>query len=99
MALYSINEAGKIYSRVTASVEDLNSKIFTPILRSEIGNVGSRYTCKDLYSVNRELVQKEFEKGLRKLISSKGIIIDRFLIRFVRLPAEADKAIQNKITA
>jgi regulator of protease activity HflC (stomatin/prohibitin superfamily) len=99
--LYTVNPAmaSEIYTRVAPSVEELGSRIFTPIVRTVLRNAVSRYTSEELYSSRREEIQDAAQKELAAAVEAKGILVDRFLIRAIRLPADVDQAIQAKIAA
>ena len=99
--LYSINPMmiSEIYSKIAISIESLEDKILLPTLRTVIRNVVSRYNSEEVYSHKREIVATEIETDLREAVKSKGILIDKFLVRGMRLPEQVDKAIQMKISS
>lgn len=88
-----------VYSKIATSLEDLEDKILVPTLRTVIRNVISRYNSEEVYSSKRELVSLEIENNLRQEVSNKGIYIDKFLVRGIKLPAEIDNSIQLKISS
>jgi regulator of protease activity HflC (stomatin/prohibitin superfamily) len=99
--LYTIDAsmAAEVYSKVATSVGELGYKILLPLLRTAIRDVVSRYSAEELYSSKREFISGEIETTLRALVATKGLLLDRFLIRGIFLPEEVDRAIQAKIAS
>ena len=89
--------AGDVYANVAKSIEDLELGILVPAVRTIIRDVCSKYTMKDIYSTYRNEVQVEISSNITALLATKGIIIDRFMLRNVLLPKLIDEAIQLKI--
>lgn len=98
---YLVNKAKavEIYQNYATTTDELVDKFLKPTLRTVIRNVISKYSSEEAYSSKREQVGLEVETNLRDSIASKGIIIDKFLIRGIKLPEEVDKSIQLKISA
>ncbi len=98
---YSINPAmaGEVYSRVAASIDTLEQNILMPTIRTVIRNVCSSYSAEEIYANKREEVTERITMDIIAMVSNKGIIIDKFLIRAIKLPPEIDRAIQLKISA
>ena len=93
------NKVVEIYTQYAKSLNELESKILLSSLRTVIRNVVSKYSSEEVYSSKRELVSNEIEKSLREAVLPTGLLINKFLIRSIRLPEEIDKAIQLKISA
>jgi regulator of protease activity HflC (stomatin/prohibitin superfamily) len=100
-AWYNIdkNKVVDIYSQYAKSLEELESKILLSSLRTVMRNVVSKYSSEEVYSTKREQVANEIEKSLGDAVKATGLLINKFLIRSIRLPEEIDKAIQIKISA
>ncbi|OHD53882.1 MAG: hypothetical protein A2Y33_05210 [Spirochaetes bacterium GWF1_51_8] len=96
---YYVNseKAGYVYANVAKSIEDLENGILVPAIRTIIRDVCSQYTMKDIYSTYREQVTAEITSNITSMLASKGIIIDKFMLRNVILPKSIDEAIQLKI--
>jgi regulator of protease activity HflC (stomatin/prohibitin superfamily) len=88
-----------IYTQYAKTLGELESKILLSSLRTAIRNVVSKYSSEEVYSSKREQVSNEIEKALRQDVLDTGLLINKFLIRSIRLPEEIDKAIQLKISA
>jgi prohibitin 1 len=99
--LFRIDEdqATNIYKNIAQTLGELQSKILLPTLRTVIRNVTSKYLPEEIYSSKRETVADEIKDTINNDLGKKGIIIDSFLIRSIKLPEEVDRAIQMKIKA
>jgi regulator of protease activity HflC (stomatin/prohibitin superfamily) len=100
-AWYNIdkNKVVDIYVQYAKTLGELESKILLSSLRTAIRNIVSKYSSEEVYSSKREQVSNEIEKALRQDVLATGLLINKFLIRSIRLPEEIDKAIQLKISA
>lgn len=61
--------------------------------------VSSRYDAKELYAVDRKLVEHVMEDELTKDIGQFGFVIDAVLLKEIMLPPSMEKAIQDKANA
>ena len=61
--------------------------------------VSARYDAKELYAVDRKLVEKVMLDELSADIQDKGFIIDAVLLKEIILPAAMTQAIQSKASA
>lgn len=61
--------------------------------------VSARYDAKELYAVDRKLVEHVMVDELTKDISEKGFIIDAVLLKEITLPTAMTQAIQSKANA
>ena len=93
------NKVVDIYVQYAKTLGELESKILLSSLRTAIRNIVSKYSSEEVYSSKREQVSNEIEKALRQDVLATGLLINKFLIRSIRLPEEIDKAIQLKISA
>lgn len=98
---YSINPemAGYVYTHVADSIDTLEENILMPTIRTVIRSVCSSYSAEEIYGSKRDAVTGEIKEAIVAMVSNKGIVIDNFLIRAIKLPDEIDKAIQAKISA
>ena len=72
--------------------------LIAPYVRSEARKIVGRYTPSQIYSNQRELIEKEILKNLREKLRAYPIQITGFLIRNVRLPEVIRVAIERKLT-
>lgn len=72
--------------------------LIAPYVRSEARKIVGRYTPSQIYSNQRELIEKEILKNLRDKLKPYPIEVTGFLIRNVRLPEVIRVAIERKLT-
>lgn len=71
--------------------------IVKPSLRSATRTVIGRYTPEQLYAEKREVIQREIEAETKNLLKDKYVMVDRTLIRSIKLPAKIKQAIERKL--
>jgi len=69
-----------------------------PMIRSEARKIIGRYKPEEIYSTQREVIEKEILSELTKTLRDKSIIFEAFLIRDVTLPTRVKDAIEYKLT-
>jgi regulator of protease activity HflC (stomatin/prohibitin superfamily) len=74
-------------------------KILEPVLRSEARRVLGRYTPEEIYSTQRDAIEREIREGLQKKIAGTHIDLEAVLIRNVQLPDAIRRAIDEKLAA
>jgi regulator of protease activity HflC (stomatin/prohibitin superfamily) len=74
-------------------------KILEPVLRSEARRVLGRYTPEEIYSTQRDVIEREIREGLQKKIAGTHIDLSAVLIRNVQLPDAIRRAIDEKLAA
>lgn len=84
---YLHNEIGKDY--YTVIVRDL--------IRTTVRKVIGRYTPEQLYSSKRDKVESDIQEVLEAYFSEKYIILNSAFIRSIKLPAQIEEAIQDKL--
>ncbi len=87
----------ELYGLQTKIGPNYYSVILGPSIRSSTRRVGGRYSPEQIYSKNREIMEKEFLEETRKAISGKYIELEAILIRNVRLPLKLQQAISDKL--
>ncbi len=78
---------------------DYVSKIVRPAARTAIRNTTVRYMAVEIYSEKREEVQNEITRALKKDYESRGIVLEKVLLRNISLPAKVKSAIEAKLEA
>lgn len=76
---------------------DYYRKLVQPELRSAVREVVGRYTPEELYSSKRTELQQEIIQRVKNGVEGSYVLIDAILIRDVRLPAQIQRAIENKL--
>jgi regulator of protease activity HflC (stomatin/prohibitin superfamily) len=71
--------------------------ILAPVIRAEARKVGSRYTPEEIYSTQRETVEKEIFDAVQKALAGKHINLQAILVRNVALPDNIRRAISEKL--
>jgi len=96
--LYKLNPsyASEVYKTIGKDYVDV---IVRPQIRTVIREVVAKYEAKQLYSEDRQAVALEIASELEPELVSRGIILERVLLRHIQLPADLMQSIENKLTA
>ena len=86
-------KANEVYKTIGVDYVDI---VVKANLRSTIRSVTSAYDADALYGVKRELIGKQVSDELEAILSGRGIIVERVLLREVKLPATVTQAIEAK---
>jgi regulator of protease activity HflC (stomatin/prohibitin superfamily) len=78
------------------TMDDLVEKVVKAESRSYARNIPKKYTAAQLYSQEVFKVQEEISNVLRGIFSSKGIIMDEFLLRKIDFTQEYFKVLEDK---
>lgn len=70
-----------------------------PTLRSQARRVVGRYQPEEIYSSQRELIERQIREGVEKAIAGRHIVLEAVLIRNVTLPDTIQQAINDKLQA
>jgi regulator of protease activity HflC (stomatin/prohibitin superfamily) len=92
----SFENANKIYKSVG---ENYVEKILVPQFRSVVRGVTASYDARALYTAEREVLAKQIETGLAKLVEPRGITIEAAPLRQIILPAGLTASIEEKLKA
>jgi regulator of protease activity HflC (stomatin/prohibitin superfamily) len=88
------DRAAEVYRTVGPDFLDV---IVIPQLRSTIRGVTSSYEAKALYTSEREVISSEINKLLSPLLESRGIVMEKVLLRSITLPPVLSAAIEKKL--
>jgi len=96
--LYRLNPtyASDVYQTIG---KDYVGVIVRPQIRTVIREVVAKYEAKQLYSEDRQAVALEIAQELEPELLSRGIILERVLIRHIQLPAQLTTSIEDKLVA
>jgi regulator of protease activity HflC (stomatin/prohibitin superfamily) len=89
-------EAANVFQKIGADYVD---KIVRPAARTAIRNTTVKYNAVEIYSEKREEVQAKINVGLEKDFMERGIILEKVLLRNIKLPAKVKNAIEAKLEA
>lgn len=70
-----------------------------PTLRSQARRVVGRYQPEEIYSSERELIERQIREGVEKAIAGRHIVLEAVLVRNVTLPETIQLAINDKLQA
>lgn len=70
-----------------------------PTLRSQARRVVGRYQPEEIYSTQRELIERQIREGVEKAIEGRHVVLEAVLVRNVTLPDSIQQAINEKLQA
>lgn len=98
--IYKLDECKtlQIYMKFRHGYEDIFIK---PLIESKLRNIMSSYEAKDLYSetTRLEIKNKMLEETGKSIWLSEGFIVENILINKIKLPAQLQMSIENKLKA
>jgi len=92
----SPEKASEVYKTIGTNYV---SVIVRPQIRTVIREVVAKYEAKQLYSEDRQAVAIEIAENLEPELLSRGIILERVLIRHIQLPVQLTSSIEEKLVA
>jgi regulator of protease activity HflC (stomatin/prohibitin superfamily) len=78
---------------------DYYATLLGPTVRSQARRVVGRYQPEEIYSTQRELIEREIRQGVDTAIKDRHIQLEAVLIRNVKLPEPIQAAINSKLEA
>lgn len=78
---------------------DYVDKVIIPQIRSIVRGVTAGYDAKALYTAEREALAQQMFDQLDPLLSSRGVKLEKMLLRAVKLPQVLSVAIEKKLEA
>jgi regulator of protease activity HflC (stomatin/prohibitin superfamily) len=75
------------------------SRLLGPTLRSQARRVVGRYQPEEIYSTQREAIEREIREGITNAIKGRHLELEAVLVRNVTLPPAIQQAINNKLEA
>jgi len=96
--LYALNarEAADVYKTIGLDYENV---IIVPLLRSVVRGVTAGYEAKALYTAEREALANQMMEQLKPMIEDRGIVLEKVMLRSVKLPDILATAIEKKLEA
>jgi regulator of protease activity HflC (stomatin/prohibitin superfamily) len=76
---------------------DYYDVLIGPTLRSQARRVVGRFRPEEIYSTQRELIEKQIREGVETAIKGRHIELEAVLIRNVTLPGAIQSAINDKL--
>src|ERR1700690_139444 len=78
---------------------DYYSILIGPTLSSQARRVIGRYQPEEIYSTQRELIERQISEGIVSAIKGRHVELEAVLIRNVQLPETIQAAINDKLEA
>jgi prohibitin 1 len=79
--------------------ENYEQNLISPVFRSALADVSSRFMAKDMHTGQRAVIEKAVKEQMMEIIGDKGFIVDAVLMKRVVLPASLSRAIEEKLAA
>lgn len=79
--------------------DDYYAVLVGPTLRSQARRVVGRFTPEEIYSSQRELIERQIREGIEAALKGRHVALEAVLIRNVRLPESIQQAINTKLEA
>lgn len=89
-------KAVEVYKQIGLNYD---SVIVEPNVRSAVREVTSSYQAKALYSAERERMAEEINKYVVAAVAPRGMLVERVLLRDVKLPGKLQASIEEKLSA
>jgi regulator of protease activity HflC (stomatin/prohibitin superfamily) len=96
--LYHLNpdNVSRIYKTVGENYQEI---ILVPQFRSTVRGITARYEAKALYTAERDILGKEMEKELSRIVEPRGITVESAPLRQMVLPEGLSASIEEKLKA
>jgi regulator of protease activity HflC (stomatin/prohibitin superfamily) len=78
---------------------DYYAVLLGPTLKSQARRVVGRFTPDQIYSTQREQIEKEIREGITTAIKGRHVVLEAVLVRNVVLPPQLQAAITSKLEA
>lgn len=96
--LFSLNPAKSPDVYKSLGFEYVNVVII-PQLRSVVRDTTSGFEAKALYTAERENITQKIQKTLEPILTQRGMVVEKVLLRKITLPAKVAMAIESKLEA
>lgn len=78
---------------------DFEKNLISPVFRSALADVSSRFMAKDMHTGMRAEIEKEVRDQMMVILGARGFIIDAVLMKRIVLPSTLTVAIEEKLSA
>ncbi len=90
------DKASNIYKTIGKDYDDV---VVVPQFRSAVREATVYYEAKGLYTSSRDEITKKIFADLDRMLSERGIVLEKVLLRAVSLPRTVSVAIEEKLKA
>ncbi|WP_106568177.1 prohibitin family protein [Cecembia rubra] len=96
--LYSIEK-----KRVPFILEDVGENyervLILNVFRSAAADITAQYMAKDMHSGMRSEIENQIQERMHESLRERGFVVERVLMKSIRLPDELSRAIERKLKA
>ncbi len=78
---------------------DFEKNLISPVFRSALADVSSRFMAKDMHTGMRATIEEEVRQMMLESLGDRGFIIDKVLMKRIILPMTLTQAIEDKLSA
>ncbi|WP_338868610.1 prohibitin family protein [Spirosoma sp. SC4-14] len=84
---------------LTTIGEKYESVVIVSVFRSAAADVCARFYAKDMYTGQREEIEKEIAAEMHKVLEPRGIVVESVLMKSIALPKGLALSIEQKLEA
>lgn len=88
--------ASTIISTIGVTYEET---VMLSVLRSAAADITAKYYAKDMYTGEREEIEKEISAEISSILGSRGFVIEQVLLKQISLPQGLRASIESKLEA
>lgn len=96
--LYSI-EKNKVPFILEDVGENYERVLILNVFRSASADVSAQYMAKDMHSGMRSEIENQIQARMHESLRERGFVVERVLMKSIRLPEELSRAIERKLQA
>ncbi len=86
--------------QVLSTIGDkFESVVIVSVFRSAAADVCARFFAKDMYTGQREEIEKEIATEMHKVLEARGIVVESVLMKSIQLPKGLAQSIEQKLEA
>jgi len=84
---------------LTTIGEKYESVVIVSVFRSAAADVCARFFAKDMYTGQREEIEKDIAAEMHKVLEPRGIVVESVLMKSIQLPKGLAQSIEQKLEA
>ncbi|GMQ27943.1 prohibitin family protein [Algoriphagus confluentis] len=96
--LYSVEKAKVPYILEDVG-QNFSSVLIMNVFRSAAADVSAQYMAKDMHSGMRSQIEQQIQEKMHESLRSRGVVVERVLMKSIKLPDELSRAIERKLAA
>lgn len=91
------DKAFSIYRKIAKDSREIEPKILRPATRAVMRDVAVQFTMEELYTGKRDEFTNKAISRMKKIIEEKNLVLNKVLIRSIKLPSQVEEAISRKM--